>query len=188
LEQCALLFAERASLPMARKGLTMSTQENPFTGPQLQNAEYAKADMSGSHFNGVNLAKSTFYAVLTEAEFRDTNLSGAKFDDVNLSNAQFNNINLSGGSFGFLNLSDTAITDATMTDAAFRDTNLSGARFNDVDLSKAHIRDTDFSGGSFSDLNLSNTAITDSKLDGMTIDGILVTELFAAYEASKAVG
>jgi len=87
----------------------MTDQNNPFDGPQLQDVEYARADMSRSQFNGVNL-------------FKNINLFGATFSDVNLS----------GASFGNLNLSDTSITNANYT--------------------------------------------------GMTIEGVLVSDLLACYE------
>ncbi len=33
---------------------------HPFQGPQLQNAHYERADMSGSNFDGVDLSGSKF--------------------------------------------------------------------------------------------------------------------------------
>jgi len=120
----------------------MTDQNNPFDGPQLQDVEYARADMSRSHFNGVNLTHAKFFAVLDHARFDDTNLESAVFDDVNLSQASFKNINLFG--------------------ATFSDVNLSGA--------------------SFGNLNLSDTSITNANYTGMTIEGVLVSDLLACYE------
>jgi len=48
---------------------------------------------------------------------------------------------------------------------------LGGAVFDDVNLS----------GASFHNINLSNVRIADVNIDGMTIDGVLVMDLFAAY-------
>ena len=51
--------------------------DNPFDGPVLRDAHYPRADMGGSHFDGVNLSGARFYACMTGATFTDTNLSGA---------------------------------------------------------------------------------------------------------------
>ncbi len=118
---------------------------NPFNGPQMSGLQHRRADMSRSHFDGVNLADARFYAVLTRATFTDTDLREAVFDDVNLTHTRFNNINMSG---------------ATITNA-----NLSGLTMRGV--------------------TLSNTDISDADLTGLKINGVLVTDLFAAYERAK---
>ena len=74
------------------------------------------------------------------------------------------------------NLSGSTFNDVNLAGADFRDVNLSGAKLEDVNLSHLHIRDA----------NLSHASISDSLLKGMTIDGIAVTELLAAYRAAPA--
>jgi hypothetical protein len=46
------------------------------------------------------------------------------------------------------------------------------------------LRDVDSSGSSISDANLSQVQIRDSNLEGMSIDGIPVHDLLAAYHGS----
>ena len=97
----------------------------PFSGPQLQNGEFTNADMTGTNFDGVNLAKARFYAVLRDAVFddsdlssavfNDVNLAGATFDNVNLKGSKFHNIDLSGTSFDYLNMRDVEVTRADLT-------------------------------------------------------------------------
>ena len=58
---------------------------------------------------------------------------------------------------------------------------LGGARFDDVNLGEATFHDVNLSGAKFNDVNLANAAITNANLAGLTIDGILVTDLLAAY-------
>jgi uncharacterized protein YjbI with pentapeptide repeats len=41
-------------------------------------------------------------------------------------------------------------------------------------------------GATFRNVNLANVAIEDAKLDGMTIDGVLVSDLFRAYNQMKS--
>lgn len=107
-------------------------KSNPFSGPQIQGVHYARADMTASNFDGVNLADSRFFAVLTKAKFTDTNLQAADFDDVNLSQTTFNNITLSGATIQNANLSGMRISAATMENTDIKDVNLTGMRINGV--------------------------------------------------------
>jgi uncharacterized protein YjbI with pentapeptide repeats len=106
--------------------------DNPFTGPQLQNAHHQRADMTGTHFDGVNLANAKFYAVLTGANFTDTNLQAAIFDDVNLSNASFNNITFENTTITFANMSNMKISGITLENTDIQDANLTGMKINGI--------------------------------------------------------
>ena len=110
----------------------MSDAPNPFDGPQLQNTEYARADMSGSHFNGVNLDNARFFAVLRGATFNDTNLCGATFDDVNLTEATINNVTLAGSRITNANLSGLSIDGVTMAQTSIQNADLSGMTINGI--------------------------------------------------------
>lgn len=94
--------------------LRMSQHKDPFDGPDLQDLTYSRANMSRSNFDGVNLAESRFFAVLSDATFSDTNLARAVFDDVNLGDARFHNINLENASFDNINLSNSRIDNANL--------------------------------------------------------------------------
>ena len=105
---------------------------NPFDGPQLENTHYKRANMVGSYFDGVNLDKARFFAVMTGAKFMDTNLAGADFNDVNLSDSNFFNINLSKTTISNANLSQVKISGVTLENAEISDANMSGMRINGV--------------------------------------------------------
>ncbi len=90
------------------------TQQNPFTGPQLNDSVFDKASMAHSKFNGVDLRGAFFFAVLNDAKFSDCNMGGTEFDDVNLSQSTFNNINLAGTTFSNINFSNVEISDANL--------------------------------------------------------------------------
>jgi uncharacterized protein YjbI with pentapeptide repeats len=92
------------------------SNQNPFTGPQLQNTHHECADLASSHFDGVNLADAKFFAVLTNARFNDTNLLGATFDDVNISRASFNNITFQNTIITAANLTGMKINGILVTD------------------------------------------------------------------------
>lgn len=83
--------------------------------------------------------------------------------------------------------------DADLADSTFVDVRLSRATFNDVSLAGAAIRNCNLSNGSLQRVNLTKlkisqadlrgAAIVESLTDGMTIEGISVTDLMASYRA-----
>ncbi len=80
-------------------------------------------------------------------------------------------VDMSGSTFRDVNLSGAAFTDVSLSGAAFTDVNLAGASISDANLSRLRI----------SEANLAGASIVDSKTDEMTINGISVKELLAAY-------
>jgi uncharacterized protein YjbI with pentapeptide repeats len=76
-----------------------------------------------------------------------------------------------------------------------RKCNLAGSTFDDVNLANVVVENVNLSGGRLNDVNLSHLQITnacchdvsisDAMLDGMTINGILVNDLFAAYRLQQ---
>ena len=71
----------------------------------------------------------------------------------------------------------------SLTEASFKDVNLKLANFTDVNLAGSSFSDVSLAGATFHNVDLSNVAITDANLDGMLINGILVTELLRVYDA-----
>lgn len=114
------------------------------------------------------------------------NLAGSRFHDVNLAEAEFDDVNMSKASFHNINLSDVTITAAQMGGAKFKhigpppDKNGHQERQRPVTFEEMMLCDSHFH-----NVDLSNARITDCNMRGMTIDGILVAELIAAYEKSK---
>lgn len=107
-------------------------QNNPFDGPQLQGIHHQRADMTDTNFDGVNLSRARFFAVMSDAKFTDTNLKDADFDDVNLGDARFNNINFSGTKITNANLSNVSISGATLENLDISNANLTGMKINGV--------------------------------------------------------
>jgi uncharacterized protein YjbI with pentapeptide repeats len=102
------------------------------------------------------------------SEFHDANLTGAVFDDVNLSQARIHNVNLA----------DIQVTAANLGGAKFKhigpapDPSGTHARQRPVTFEEAMLCDS-----TFFRVDLSNVKIVDCNLEGMTIDGLLVTDL-----------
>jgi uncharacterized protein YjbI with pentapeptide repeats len=69
----------------------------------------------------------------------------------------------------------------SLAEASFKDVNLKLANFTDVNLTGSSFSDVSLAGATFNNVDLSNAVITDANLDGMRINGILVTELLRVY-------
>jgi uncharacterized protein YjbI with pentapeptide repeats len=78
-------------------------------------------------------------------------------------------------------LSGSSFTDVNLSRATFNDVNFAGARFEDANLSGWTVRNANFSGLRIIKADLRDASIVDSLMGGMTIDGIAVAELMAAY-------
>ena len=72
--------------------------------------------------------------------------------------------------------------------SSFRDVNLNKTVFTDVALAEATFTDVNLANTKIRDANLSGASIADSNLKGMTIDGVAVMDLFAAYRAQQLGG
>ena len=113
------------------------------------------------------------HADISSSEFHDVNLSGADCDDVNLSRARFHNINLS----------DIQVSGVQIGGATFKhvgpppDKDGKQARQRPVTFKEAMLCDS-----TFRKVDMSNVKIIDCNIQGMTIDGVLVTDLLKEYK------
>ena len=118
---------------------------------------------------GKHLAEN---ADISGSQFHNVNLSGADFDDVNLSKTRFHNINLS----------DIQVSAAQIGGAKFKhigpppDKDGHQPRQRPVTFEEAMLCDS-----LFRKVDMSNVQIIDCNIDGMTIDGVLVTDLLKAH-------
>ena len=62
-----------------------------------------------------------------------------------------------------------------------QDANLAGSRFDDVNLHQALFNNVNLREAKFSDVNFSHASIDDANLSHMAINGVLVSDLLAAY-------
>ena len=109
-------------------------------------------------------------------------LTGSRFEDVCLGDAEFDNVSLVRAKFHNVNLSDITVTAAQMGGAKFKhigpppDKDGKQERQRPVTFEEMMLCDS-----VFRKVDLSNARIIDCDLRGMTIDGVLVTDLLAAY-------
>lgn len=113
-------------------------------------------------------------------------ISGSEFEDLNMAAARFTNINLSCARFCDINFSDVEVSAAQIGGTTFRcigpapDSEGKQARQRSVVFEEGMLCDS-----VFRRMDLSNVAITDCDVTGMTIDGILVTDLLEAWRTRR---
>jgi uncharacterized protein YjbI with pentapeptide repeats len=114
------------------------------------------------------------HANISGSEFHDVNLSGADFEDVNLSQTRFHNINLS----------DIEVSMVQIGGATFKHVGPPP----DKDGKQAAQRPVTFEDAMLCDsvflrVDMSNVKIIGCNIRGMTIDGVLVSDLLKQCEA-----
>jgi len=83
-------------------------------------------------------------------------------------------------------LSGSSFTDVNLSGATFKNVNFAGAHFEDANLSGWNVRNANFARLRINKADLRGASIADSLTAGMTIDGIAVADLQAAYRALTA--
>ena len=110
-------------------------------------------------------------------------ISGSRFHDVNLAQAEFDDVNMTQVRFHNINMSDITVSAVQMGGAKFRHIGLPpGSKEKQRPLS---FEEADLNGTTISKCDLSNVKIENCNCEGMTIDGVLVTELLAAYKQKR---
>ena len=113
-------------------------------------------------------------------------ISGSVFNNVDLSSSTFENVNMSRTRMHDINLSDISISAANLGGAHFKhlgpapDQNGKQAKQKAVTFEEAQLCDS-----TFKKVDLSNVKVIACNVDGMTIDGVLVTDLIAAYKKAR---
>jgi uncharacterized protein YjbI with pentapeptide repeats len=120
---------------------------------------------------------------LAGSRFEMVNLEGVRFQNANLANANFNDVNLAGATLHDINFSDVTFSAAQFGGTVFKHLGLppgSTEKQRGITFEEADMNDS-----VFRDVNLSNVAIEKCNTSGMTIDGILVSDLLEAWQLSK---
>ncbi len=129
---------------------------------------------------------------------RNENISGSEFNDVCMEGTRFTNINLGKSRFDNINLSDSTFHNINFSDVQFTAAQLGGTVFKHIgppprkDGSQERQRPVTFEEAMLCDsvfrkVDLSNVQIIDCNIEGMKIDGVLVTDLLDAHRRAKGV-
>jgi uncharacterized protein YjbI with pentapeptide repeats len=113
-------------------------------------------------------------------------IPGSVFRDVNLAESEFENVNMSKARLHDINLSDVSISAANLGGAHFKHLGPAPDASGKQERQKAiTFEEAMLCNSTFKKVDLSNVKIIDCNLQGMTIDGVLVTDLIAAYKNGK---
>jgi hypothetical protein len=113
-------------------------------------------------------------------------IANSEFEDLNMTGSTFKNINLSGATFYDINFSDVTFSAANMGGTFFKhlgpmpDKDSKQERQRLVTFEEAMLCDSTFHW-----CDLSGVKISECNLDGMMIDGVLVTEMIEAWKKAK---
>ena len=110
-------------------------------------------------------------------------IAESEFEDLNMAGAQFTNINLSGAQFHDINFSDVHFTAAQIGGTTFKHI----GPMPDKEGKQDRQRPVTFEEGMLCDsvflrMDMTNVKMIDCDVAGMTIDGILVTELLEEWQ------
>ena len=106
------------------------------------------------------------------SEDQDAGRDQLKIDNMYLCGSAFTRVSLKDSTFADSHFMTARFDDVNMSGVTIHNANLTGAQFSDVNLSEASIRFANWSGLSINDANLT----------GMTINGILVSDLLKKWE------
>lgn len=137
-------MAKREQLDLLKRGVKEWNQwrdTNPYTRPDLSDADLRAARLSGAYLSRVDL--------------RAARLSGARLNNANLRRSHLREANLSGADLREANLSEVDLSGADLSgaclrEACLREGNLSGADLGEANLSGADLREANLSGTSLS--------------------------------------
>ena len=145
-----------------------------YLGPNLEPG----ADLRGELLYDVNLQYANLEsAILENAVFSGTDLSGANLDDTFLQLASFEGANLSGASLTVAHMIGTTLEGANLRGANLQYAQLSGASLYSADLSGANLSETSNLGATFGNAYYDAlTNFTGTGFDPVAAGWVLVPE------------
>jgi uncharacterized protein YjbI with pentapeptide repeats len=108
-------------------------------------------------------------------------LTGSRFEDVCLGESQFDNVSLAKATLHNVNLSDMSVSDFQMGGARFS----TGGSHPGRNQKPVTFENCELVGTTFKGCDLSNTSMEDCNVEGMTINGIRISELLALRKQKK---
>ena len=145
-----------------------------FAGMTLHSEEPVRdLNMKLTVTSGKLLVEHAKYA---NSVYTDVDLAGSAFENVNLTKVRMHNINLS----------DLDLSAAQIGGATFKHIGPPPAKDGKQDRQRpVTFEEAMLCDSTFTKVDLSNVKILDCNIEGMTIDGVLVTEMIAAYKKQK---
>ncbi len=145
--------------------LEPSEAEGLFNDPL--HANLCNANLTNAEFRNANLTYADLTnANLTNADFRKANLTNAEFRNANLTNANFAVAKLTGAFLGKADLTNAYLYNANLTGADLSEANLTDAILNYANLTNANLTNANLTNANLNYANLTNANLTNTNLTG----------------------
>jgi uncharacterized protein YjbI with pentapeptide repeats len=115
-----------------------------------------------------------------QMSLKHEDVSSSRFEDLDMSKSDFTGVNLSGSRFHDINFSDVSFAAARIGGTVFKHIGPpdgSGETQRPITFEEGTLRDS-----VFRKVDLSNVKLIDCNIQGMTIDGILISDLLDGYK------
>ncbi|KGP90620.1 acetyltransferase [Pontibacillus chungwhensis BH030062] len=126
---------------------------------------------------------------LQDAAVYGSNFSKASITNSNLEQIHYTNCNMRQSEFRNINFRQASFADLNLAHSKFEFVSLGGVHFSSTDLGEEDapisFNKCDLKQGTIEQCDLSGLKVVDSLVDGMTINGIRVDDLLAAYEERR---
>ena len=142
------------------------------------NGFHSNRDFSNQNFRNSNMQKVDIYECnMIKTSFSNVNLQKSIYQNTNLSKTRFTNVNMSSSVLGDSNMNKIEICHVSLADAYIHDTNL---EFQEKKVPLT-IERCELINSRIIDSNLQNISICNCNIEGMTIDGILISDIINLY-------
>ena len=143
----------------------------------LQDLVLEGISLPGYSFRGVQLCRSHMEeAVLSYADFSDTNLSAASLCSAELERCTFSYANLTNANLSSAYLAGAQFDNAVLENAIFCKANLTGACFDHADLSNADFSGAILDNASFVGAVINRTFFNQASMRRAKLDGLKIVE------------
>lgn len=123
---------------------------------------------------------------------KNSDISHSSFIDCTAVDTVFDDVSLTRVKVNYADLRDCAFTNINMVDGSISDANLTGLMIDGANISGMTIRNAGahqplrfdnlvIEGSAFNGCNLANAAFTNCNIEGLRVDGILLTDLLKLY-------
>lgn len=151
--------------------------KNQFESTELYriNKNYSKINFRDCSMQNLDICDVN----MRESNLMNSNVEKFKCLNVNLSNSLFNNVNMSNSLLGDANMDDIEICHASLAGAFIHDINLGSENKRPLTIERCEMKDS-----KIVESDLRNVSLTNCDIEGMMIDGLLVTDLIEVYKKS----
>jgi uncharacterized protein YjbI with pentapeptide repeats len=137
--------------------------------------------------NPANIASRTTerkeHRMPNQISLKHDDISSSQFEDLNMSRSDFRGVNLSGSQFHDINFSDVSFAAAQLGGTTFK--HIGPPDGNGEPQRPVLFEEGILRASIFRKVDMSNVKLIDCNIEGMTIDGVLISDLLDAHKRQK---